>query len=348
MNEGLQLHVNGWKYGSWQTQRITRSLEQLAHSFFVTFTDRWESKEDIPIEAGDAVSISYDDEMITDGWIVDDNSDYSYDEYTLSFSGKSRTCDLVDCAAIHRGGQWKGQGLLKIAKDLCNPFGIEVTTNVSLGAAFSLFELNDGESVFQAISRAATRRGVLPLTKADGNLIFDRVGRVKIATKLEFGKNILRGKRRNDWRERFSTYIVKAQTSGTDNLFGSSAAQLKRSSSDEGCTRYRPTIIQADDEDSGSELQKRADWERNIRAGRAKWLTYTVQGWTHRDGLWEPNTLVWVTDKIERIDCELLVVEATMTKTEDEGSLTTLSLTFPEAFDVQPLPPPKKTTGSLY
>jgi prophage tail gpP-like protein len=346
MSEGLQLHVNGWRYGGWQTQRITRSIEQLAHSFSVTFTDRWGSKEDIPIEAGDSVSISYDDEWITDGWVDEDTSDYSYDEYTLSFTGRSRTCDLVDCAAIHRGGQWKGQGLLKIAKDLCNPFGIEVTTNVDLGKVFTpKFTLNDGESVFQAISRAATMRGVLPLTKADGNLIFDRVGRAKVATKLEFGKNILRGKCRHDWRERFSNYIVKAQTQGTDTTFGTSATQLKRTASDEGCTRYRPTIIQADNEDSGSELQKRAYWERNVRIGRAKWLTYTVQGWTHRDGLWEPNTLVWVTDKIERIDCELLIVEATMTKTEDEGSLTTLSLTLPKAFDVQPVPPQEEVRG---
>ncbi len=73
-----------------------------------------------------------------------------------------------------------------------------------------------------------------------------------------------------------------------------------------------------------------------------------MQGWEHDDGLWAPNTLIRVVDTRLRIDDELLIVEATQQLSESSGSTTELSLTFPEAFDIQPLPPPKKKKGSLY
>lgn len=344
----FKLHINGFVYSGWTQLRVTRSLEQLASSFSVSFTDRWEAgSERIPIEQGDDFRLSYNGETIITGWVIRDMVEYDDQQHTLSATGRSLTGDLVDCAAIYRGGQWRGRTLLQIAEDLCEPFGITASANVSVGAKFRLFELDDGETVFQALTRAAKRRGVLLLTDVDGNLVFDRVGSSKVSTQLRYGRNIKRGSRENSGEARFSSYKVKAQTSGNDNLFGASTS-LSRTSTDDGVLRYRPTIITADDEDSGTELQKRADWERNTRAGQSKRVQYTVQGWEHDSGLWEPNTLIRVVDERLRLDDELLIVEASQERSESLGSVTNLTLTFPEAFDVQPLPPPKEKEGSLF
>jgi prophage tail gpP-like protein len=211
-----------------------------------------------------------------------------------------------------------------------------------LGDPFSrsTFALNPGETVFQCLDRAAKQRGVMLLTEPDGNMTLDRAGSMKVQTVLEYGKNIKAGNKRVSWQDRFSAYTIKAQTKGDDNLFGSSTS-LKRTSNDAGVTRYRPIIIAAENEDSGTELQKRADWERNVRAGRSARLTYTVEGWRHSTGLWEPNFLVRVKDPVLEIDQELLIVETTQTRS-DQGTITTLVLTAKEAFDVQPLPPKTK------
>lgn len=330
--------------------RITRSMEELAHSFDVGLTDRWSEYADpIPIEAGDACSVFVDGGVVLTGYIDEDRLDYGPEDRSLGFNGRSKTGDLVDCAAIHGKGQWRNVGLLTIAQDLCAPLGITVSAKVSLGEKFGPpdgFKIQEGETVFDCLSRAARARGVLMMTDADGNLVFDRAGTVRVTTKLERGKNILRGSKRNSQESRFSEYTVKTQSSGNDNVSGA-ATSIKRSSLDVAVGRNRPTVIIGENESNGTELQKRADWERNVRAGRARRLSYVVQGWKHAGGLWEPNTLIRVIDPDARIDDDLLAVTVTQSR-DNRGTLTTIDLTLKEAFDVQPLPTVKRKQGSMW
>jgi prophage tail gpP-like protein len=340
----LELRINRYRYSGWKTLRVTRSIEQFAHSYRVTLTDKWnEGASPIPIVAGDEVVLFIGNTRISTGYVDEDGLSYDDTSRTLTFSGRSKTCDLVDCAAIHHPGSWRNTGLLTIANDIFAPFSIDVRTNTTTGEKFRKFAIEEGETAFECISRAARERGLLMLTDAYGDLVFDRAGSSRVATVIERGVNIKRGSKKNSHRERFSKYIVKAQSPGTDEGGGKSTS-LKRSSTDKDVSRYRPTIILADNESSGTELQKRADWERNVRSGRAKRLTYTLAEWEHADGLWEPNTLIRVIDPDARVDDELLAVSVTQSR-DDQGSLTTIELAAKEAFDVEPLPRKKK--GSL-
>jgi len=322
-------------------------MEQLAHSFDVSLTDRWSDvSEPVPIEGGDECVVLIDGQKISTGYVDDDGLDYDATNKTLSFQGRSKTEDLVDCAAIHRSGQWRNKGLLQIAKDICDPFGISASTAVDLGRNFKNpnFKIQEGETAFECLSRGARMRGVLMMTDANGDLYFDRAGTQRVTTVIERGKNVIRCSKRNSWKHRYSQYIIKTQASGNDDFYGSSTS-IKRTSVDSGVTRYRPTVIVAENEDSGTELQKRADWERNVRAGRSKRITYTIPGWTHSDGLWSPNTMIRVIDPVAQIDDELLAVSVMFSRS-DEGTFTSIDLTLKEAFDVQPLPPEKRE--SLY
>jgi prophage tail gpP-like protein len=342
------LLVGGKRYSGWKSLQLTRSIEQLAHSFSVNFTDRWaDQQEFVPIAAGDPCAITYDSKTVVTGYIDEAGLQYDASQRSLTFSGRSKTGDLIDCAAVYKTGQWHKQGLLQIAKNLCEPFGITVTSNTDLGEPFTSFSIQTAETVFQTLDRAARMRGVMVLTNLDGNLYFDRVGSKTVATTLERGKNVKKCDKKNSWQERFSSYTVVTQAPGNDNFSGTAAAALKRTSADPGVTRYRPTIIHAENEDSGIELQKRADWERNVRAGRSKRLSYTVQGWEHESGLWTPNTLVHVIDTDAEVNDKLLIVEASHTR-DESGTLTTLALTLPQAFDVEPLPPKKKKGSSFW
>jgi prophage tail gpP-like protein len=343
----FQLRVNGSEYTSWTKVRLTKSLEQLAHSVSVEMTDRWYEDGRIvyppAISAGDAFTLAVDGVVLVSGYIDSESIKYSSTNRTITFSGRSKTGDLIDCAAIHGGGLWRSAPLLTIAQDICRPFGItvSVTANATLINNPMRFKLESGETAFNALERAARRRGVMLLTDSSGNLVLDRVSSIRILTALRFGSNILSGSKQSSWTDRFSEYTLKAQTAGGDNVFGKSATELKRSASDTFVTRHRPTVILADNEDSGNELSKRALWERNTRAGRSVRLNYRVQGWAHLEGFWAPNQRVHVVDDQLRIDDELIVASATMQRGEG-GTITELSLTAPEAFDVQPLPVKKK------
>lgn len=344
----FELIVNKSKYSGWKTLSIRRSIEELAHSYRVDLTDRWsENQERVPIVAGDECSVRVDRKTITTGYVDDDGLRYDANSRTLTFSGRSKTCDPVDCAAIYKTGQWRKKGLLTIANDLLSPYGIDVRTNTLLGKVFSnpKFSIQDGETAFECLSRAAQMRGVIMLTDANGDVVFDRAGSSRVRTVIERGVNVLSGSKQNSMKDRFSHYTVKAQMAGDDDAPGKTRS-ITRTSIDEGVPRYRPTILMADSEDSGEELQKRADWERNVRAGRALRLSYRLQGWSHSTGLWDPNTLARVKDSELQIDDELLIVSTEFTRS-NSGTFTDLELTMKEAFDIQPLPKPKRKAGSL-
>jgi prophage tail gpP-like protein len=336
------LNVGGLRYSGWTALSVTRGLSQLTHSFNMRVTDQWAGLgERVEIRAGQVVVVKYGNQTITTGYIDDDELSYSAGQRSLSFSGRSKTGDLVDCAAVRSNGKrsWLKAGLSTIASEICDPFGISATINASAGGAFSRFTIEEGETAFMCLERAARRRGLLLLTDNEGNLIFDRAGSGRITTRIEFGKNVLRSSSRRSWRDRFQTYTISTQATGDDNMYGT-ATSLTRTVTDSGVDRYRPTVILADTEDSGAELKKRANWECNTRAGKSRELTYTVRGWEHDDGLWEPNQLVRVVDEQHWLDDELLITGVTQRR-DESGTVTDLQLSAKEAFDVQPLPSPK-------
>ena len=336
----VDLRVGGVVYSGWTDVHVTKSLEQLAHSFKVQVTDRWADDtkagaplEPVPIQAGSTVRVDSDSERLITGYVVSDQSSYDATSRRINIAGVSKTGDLVDCTAQYRSGAWRNESLLTIAKNLCDPFDIDVSANVDLGDRLRRFSIEEGESVFTCLSRAARRRSALLLSDSDGNLVFDRAAETRIRTVLDYGVNILSGSRSDSWARRYSDYTVKVQTSGTDESHGK-ATTLKRSVSDTTIDRHRPIVILGDNESNGTELSKRVTWERNTRSGRDRRYNYTVQGWRHANGFWEPNTLVRVADARFRIDETLLIVSCTFSK-NSSGTTTILELSAPEAFSLE-------------
>lgn len=119
-----------------------------------------------------------------------------------------------------------------------------------------------------------------------------------------------------------------------------SASGLKVEVTDNEISRYRPMVIIADDNMTGSTGYQRAMWELKRNKAEAKKETVTVQGWQKPDGsLWLPNEVVALTALefgLEHV--ERLIVEANFTLDEN-GTRTVLTLMHRDAFDepAQPL-----------
>lgn len=337
----VALSVRGGLYEGWQTVSITRSIEQFVSNFSVGFAEQWhEDAEPIPINEGDPVVLKIDGEPVINGYVDDSIVRYSAQEHSADVIGRAKTADLVDCSA--GSGQWGKSTINQIAAALCLPFGITVTNKSTPGAKFRRYSVQEGETVHEALERAARMRGLLLITNGDGNLVLTRSGDRRVSTVLQRGINILECERNGSWRDRYSDYTIKTQAAGDDDFFGYEAAWIKRQATDDRVDRHRPLTMLAENEDTGAELQERINWERNIRAGRARRVTYTVQGWHDDDGdLWEPNTLVRVEDDFARISAELLLVSVRYEK-NDGGTRASLELTRPEAFETIDFAPPKR------
>ncbi len=338
------LTVDGQTYGGWKTVQITRGIEQLASSFSVSYSDRWaEDAEPRPIAEGASCQLSIDGEQLIDGYVDVARGNYDSSSHGLTVSGRSRAGDLVDSSAVFAGGQWKKRTLLQIAQDLCKPFGLEVSAEVDIGEPFRRFSLQQGEKVHECLERAARMRGVLLVSDSSGNVVITRAGTKRMGVELRRGEPyILACDFEASLTDRFSEYILKSQGAGDDEWHGGKAATPKATAKDDGVTRYRPLIIVAENQGDSTELERRATWERNVRAGRARRLKYTLRGWrAPNDELWQPNVLVRVVDDWARVDDELLVVSTELVR-DESGQRSTLELTSPAAFDVLALPPKRK------
>lgn len=344
------LQVDGTDWAGWTELEIARSVERVAGGFVLVLTDRWaDQAERRPINPGLACTLAVDGEVLITGWIDDVQHSYDAETHRLVVRGRDKTGDLFDCAAVHRPFEILGLKLDAIATRLCQPFGIPVRAQVDVGRAFPRFAIQPGETVWEAIERGCRQRAVLPMPDGKGGLLLTRAGEAgEAAAPLKLGwpgGNILACQMTRSAKELFSEYIVMGQQASANfgEIFVPGASTVERAPSspsarvrDSSVTRHRPTIILAEMQGSGLTLAQRAEWQRAVALGKAVRGTYTVQDWKAGGKLWQPNTLLRLTDALLGVDnVEMLVAAAKMRLTE-AGTLTELELTLKDAYRLIP------------
>lgn len=342
--QALTLSVGAAVYAGWKRVAVRRSIETISGTFEIAVSERWPQQQaKLALGPGMACKVAIGGKTVITGYIDDVEPSYRDGEHGVVIRGRDATGDLVDCSAIHATGQWANRSLAEIAADLCKPFGIAVRTDVDLGDRFPTFAIQDGETAFECIERACRQRGVLPLSDGLGSLLFTRAtsGR-RASTPLVRGVNIKEAQGSYSDRERFRDYTVKGQSQGSDTAWGVAAAEPMGKARDPSISRYRPLVVIAEAPGDSGKLARRAQWEANVRAGRARRATIKTQGWHQANGdLWEPNLLVTVRDDWLAIDREMLIVDVALLLGPD-GSEADISVARPEAFELIELPEKKK------
>lgn len=333
----LELVIDGQAWSGWKSIKVVRSIKQAANTFDLELTDRWVGQESIrPINDDSKCQLLIDGEIVISGYVFEIMPSYDAENHDLAVSGLSAAADLVDCST--KGQQFSGRTLLQIATDLAAPFGIAVSAETDIGGPFEKVALEAGQSIFDFLEELSRIRGVRLVSKADGSISFIRTGTTVAPTALIYGQNIKGGAGRFSSSERFSEYRVLGQTSGTDLFHGERAAHAEALVKDLGL-RYRPICIVADGPAHTADCKTRSAAEKNRRDGEGQSVTYTIQGWRHSGGLWEPNVLVDVQDPLMDINGRLLISQVTFSIDDKGGSLTTLEVAPKEAFDLVPIPP---------
>lgn len=335
----VTLTVAGKQYGGWEEVTINLGIKQMAGDFSLVASDRWPGGWGAqPIRAGDACTVAIDGATVITGYVDRVNPRYDADGHNITITGRDKAGDLVDCSAIYKSGHWSGATLLQIASDLCQPFSVEVKADADLGAPFKDFAIQEGETVFEAISRAAGMRGVLAISNGAGGLTLTRAGTARHDTTLKNPGNIKAASGEFSLNERFSEYITKGQRRGTDDdvgtpeLLSSPSGQV----TDPGVKRYRPLIVLAEDQGTKTTFEQRAAWERNVRIGNALSVRATVFGWLdqgEKGKLWAINRLVKIVDRWLWLDDTLLIAGVSFYR-GPRGTLTYLELTNPAAFEL--------------
>ncbi len=334
MQTEVQLKVDDIDYGGWTSMRITRSIESISGSFELTVSDNW-SGENItrPIKKGALCQLLIDGEQVIGGAVDDRSVSYGKESHDITISGRDATGDLVDCSAIET--DLKGSNLLEIATKLCKPFGIKVRAETDVGKPFGKSNIAPGQTVFEVLSMLAADCGVLLVSDALGNLIITKASDKPSGGSIVFGKNVLTCSANDSMRDLYSKITVKNQGPQNDSDSGKRPTQSEYVSEDASFgKRHRPLTILAE---NGADLKKTADFERNVRAGRARSVVYTVTGWGPDEmSLWQPNTIVSVTDpNLEPpLDHTPLLISSVSYIRDEQGTHSELTVMKRSAFDV--------------
>ncbi|MHC4712004.1 MAG: phage baseplate assembly protein [Planctomycetota bacterium] len=339
MPERVTLRTGGVVYTGWQSIAVQRSIEGLAGTFDLMVSERQPGALAArAIKPGDSCTVEVAGQVALTGWVDGVFPRYTAESHRVRVRGRDRAGDLVDASALHAPGEWRNLSLERLARILCEPFGISVRADVSTGRPFDKFTLQQGETVHAALERLARMRAVLIISDGLGGVVITRAGLELESQTLVQGENLLEGSGVFDDRDRFSEYVFRAQRPSTDFATGAQVNRIKARSTDPEMRRYRPLVVVAEAPAAGATLTDRARWEATRRAGRARRATVAVQGWRTAAGhIWQPNRRVRLRDAFLGIDREMLIVTTTA-RLAETGSATVLELARPEAYELIELP----------
>jgi prophage tail gpP-like protein len=217
------------------------------------------------------------------------------------------------------------------------------------------FYVSPGDSVIGTLYRITRWAKVFMLASTDGKLILTMAGSRVADTELKVGVNILKGGLKQSNKEVYSVYRVKGYCTATDNLVKSenwawmngvypkppkAPAKWPYETSpfidpQTQATRFRPYGLVSEQAVQTDATNSMAKAEAQFRAGKSISYNYSVQG-LHDSAtgktLWEPNTLVHVTDPLFGLDTKVanpsepFLIETVDYTQTDQGTTTELTL----------------------
>ncbi|HAF2621521.1 TPA: baseplate protein [Salmonella enterica] len=333
MMNNVELKVDGKIFSGWTSVTVNRSIETMA-GYFDLGVNVQTSTDLSSLAPGKPFTLSIDGQTVITGYTDGRRRQMGADSMKITIAGRDKTADLIDCAAIYKGGQWKKRTLEQIARDLCQPYSVAVRwelTDAESAAPFTSFTLDHSETVYEALGRAARARGVLITSNAAGDLVFTRADESH-SDRLVLGENLLSVDFDEDYRDRFSEYTVKGhgRSNGKvgDTVDARTIASQKGTATDSEITRYRPMIILADSKIDAQSATARALREQRRRLAKSVTFEAQLDGWTRSNGqIWMPNILAEIdASKFAIQTGPLLVSKVVLTLDDREGVKTTLTL----------------------
>lgn len=346
----VTLSINGQIYDGWTDITIETGLKDCAGKIDMPVTERWAGKQPPTpwqIKPFDKVVVMIGADIAMTGYVEGYNPSYAGTDHNVRVSGRSKTCDLIDCMPDVGAGQFSGSKLDAIARAICAKFGISVTVQCDVGDAFPDATLEKTETAFSFLEKLARQRSVLLTDDEKGNLVITQAGKGGISSgALIEGDNILSASAKLSAEKRFQQYVVLSQT--PLSFDGQEAhTDIVGTATDAGCPRYRRFAEMAEDPADDGMAQKRANWRKLHNYGECTEATITVQGFRQPNGkLWTKNQLIPVKSPMLAVDLQLLISEVKFSMSDRTGRTTQLTVAPKEAFTPDPPKGGAKSKGN--
>lgn len=326
MDEAIaELRFDGYRHGGWQKVDIRESVDDLCATVNLALAGQG------PGDARNATINTVADVLIggmlaTTARMDSVRRSVTPNSHTIQLAARSLGRELVDC---QYSKTLSGLKLGEIVQRICSTFKVpvKIAATTTVVPEFAMQCEVPANALINAVRAANLLLHPLP----DGGLILTEPSAAPPVMTLEYGKHFKRYEVIDEFKLRFSDYVVKSFDYASEQA-------LKGGAKDPGITYFRPMHIVADKASHGiGGCERRATLERNRRLARAHRIELEVPGWRYLDSqgrwqLWSINTQVRVVIPHEGIDDVFLVGERGFVQDGKEGSITNLQVMHRTAF----------------
>ncbi len=326
--EVVTIIAAGAPYGEWERMTVTAAMDEAVRQFAIETTERPGS---IRFPPGTPIQILANGDLLVDGFVNAYQAESDAKSHRISIRGRGKGQDFVDSSAEHKTGYFENKDPHEIAAEL-NKWGIAIRREVPLDKV-PYAQLKPGESPFQMVERYLRPEGVSMMGEANGDITLTNasVAKSHFGILLE-GQNILRCQVSLTDGSRHSKYVAKGQGrlgTGKNNL------RIRKEASDGGVKRHRPLILANETDTDTKRAGKRAEHEKERRAGKSVQGSVETQGFRDFSGeVFSPNRLIYVHSPVLMHLVQTMLIER-VELTQDNGksgSVAKLGLVDPRAY----------------
>lgn len=370
--KGMTLTIGGVQYDQWLSGEVTRDLKDFSGEFSFTFRDQVRSMKTFiyssvgtpyKLRPGPEVVIRIDGRIVLKGFVEKVRPELSERQASVTISGRDKTGDLIDCAAMKDTAEYRNVKLEDAARRIAEPFGISVRSEIDTGEPFARYSLDLAETAFSAIEKGTRSRHALILSDGIGGVVITRTGKTRAPAHLVVPGNALMTGGEFSHEKRFSETVVRGQgeqagkkrgagkldvsaepIAAGDRQPGNGAAteQERKGTAatgrakDDEITRYRPAVHLARSKADNVSAQDEADWRSRTARAEGEEFSYTVKGFSANGQLWTVNQLAYVSDSFLDVERDMLISRTRYVE-DASGRVTEIGVVSPEAFDKEPV-----------
>jgi len=349
----LAIRINGTTFDGFTEATSSKSMNALCGTFeFKAGGDLTYSKLKelgLAITKDTIVEILADDIKIMTAYIEQQHISYTDTQYSISFSGRDITCDIVDCRISASFTHTASTSLLGLVSSVFAKenlfYNIVDKAVISSVIPFSAndFQLgSNGEAVIDFLNKYALKKYVMLLTDENGNFVMansgtgaSEVSTYKIHNELGVENNIWKASVNYDHTKLYNTYSYMSIPDYTDittrDQSPQDQSQVSYTSSPDNNIRIGRNFVSVESESYSIEkLKHRCAWKMENQIAKSRNYNVTLDGHSFLNDSNEKiilkiNQLVNVVDNTCGIN-EIMLVESLTYNMNQNGN--TLDVVF--------------------
>lgn len=320
--------------GGWTSVSVTAALNEAARAFTISVTETGGVFGDIfaqwPFPPGTPVTVLATGSLLVTGYVNTYAPSGDANSHQVQIAGRGKGQDYADCSCKHPTGRFDNKKVQQIGQEL-DAYGVGVVAEVDTGKPVEWFHIRQGATPHAELLRLCRQRKLTLKGRATGEIAITKGGINRHAGGLIQGYNIERMSATLSDTERFSDYKAVGQSShGHTNKHLKPKGEAK----DGGVSRYRNRIIVDQADTTEEKLKSRAEWEAKRAAGFSVKASISVPSFRDEVGtLWEPGWTVFVHAPWLKIEQDMLIEQVEFRQDNSGGTMATLSLVDPKAYD---------------